>query len=569
MDNVDGRVQKHCEPCCKEKKTTPASFYCKHCREFLCLECSSQHNRFGFMSDHKIVDWQTEETDEDDVDMFDYDQCELHGACVEIYCEDHDVLICAKCAFIDHKKCKNANQIDEISMNKTIEEFQKQITICNENAKEIIGSFNEIGFKEREEVRAKALKMKSEECAKIDIKLEGFLSAIESAAKDARSSMNHELSAVSNIHVELEQWIRSLNVASKQGLTDKCFILSKSLRTKVMKHEEFLRQQNLDSTSLSIHTEHMFKESGIQQKHDVAVQVNSSDISHQNENTKPIKNTVIRKTVSLQRQVTLSVETYSDNEDPFISGIDFLEDGRLVALDNANNKCLVLGGNLHILGQPFTFFTKPLDICAYKGNQAAVTSGNYIYFLVVDQFNTTRLIRKVSTSASYFSISRFNRSGFLCSAYRDAKAPIREVDFEGNEIDFKDLSFADIKFEFYQSFSAYAEQLGIIILTDFDSNKLYMFNTHTGETICVEDKRIQGPRQVVIGSEETVLVSCEKNSSVCRINFDGQVLQSFEVEMQHPSALCISIDGTKLVVSNRSETMRTIQQYELTYTLNK
>ncbi|XP_052777588.1 uncharacterized protein LOC128214914 isoform X2 [Mya arenaria] len=559
VDAVGGRILQHCKPCYKDKKTTPASVYCKNCKEFQCLECSSHHKRYDFMSDHSIVDRQQAETEEH-VNMFGYDNCLVHGISVEIYCKDHDLLICAKCAFSNHKKCENAKHIDEFPVEKTIEEFKHRLTACCDKAEEFISNVNEIGIKEKDEAKAKADKMKSDFCDKMDKSLAEFLIEIDSAAKSAKSSMLPQVSGVSNIHDELNMWVNSLNNASKQGLSDKCYILSKSLETKLKENEEFLKHQYSDN--MSIHTEHtfVFKWNGIQQNTDVAVQANGSDFLHLEDDNPKAMDT---KTVSMNRKTTYS------SSNAYFSGIDFLKDGRLVAVDNRNKKCLILCENLQVLGKPFTFFTQPLDVCAYNDHQIAVTTGAQVYFLKVDRLNNIMLTRKVSTSAAYFAISRFNCSMFLCSIFENTKVPVRVVDFEGKETDFIDTLCPIAEFQIGDSFTTYAELLGIIILTDFKSNKVYMFNTHTGEKIIVDDKRIQGPRQVCMAPDDTVFVCCDINSSICRFTLDGQVLQAFTVPRNSFSAIRISQDGTKLVISRGSEPEPSIQLYELTYTLNK
>ncbi|XP_052777278.1 uncharacterized protein LOC128214698 [Mya arenaria] len=563
---VSGRIKKHCEPCCKDKKTTPASVYCKNCREFQCFECSSHHKRFAYLSDHDIVETHKAENDEHHVNMYGYDKCFVHGSSVEVYCEDHDALICLKCAFSDHKKCENAKHIEECSMELKIKEFKEVLTACCDKANEYIDNVKEIGVTEKEGVKAKAERIKSELCAKIDNNLAKYLGEIDIAAECAKSSVKDNVSDVSIIYEQLEQWTKCLDTASKQGFTDKSFILSQSLKVKAQEHKDFLNKQCLDTSSFKIHTEHMFREGSIEQTYDVTVQVNSSDILQQDGDSK--RSTDSKNIVELHRKASVLVKKYSNKEEPFVSGIDFLEDGRLLAVDNENDNCLVLDENLSILGKPFTFFnTKPFDICVYKETQAAVTCIGLIYFLKVDELNTIRLIRKVKISASYYSISRFNCSMFLCSTFDDSKAPVRVLDFKGKETDFNDIVFPKIKYEHFKSQCTFAEHLGIITLTDYDSNKVYLINTHTGKTIVVEDKTIENPSYVCMGPTDSVFVACGR--CIVRISLKGLILQTIEAQKQYPSALCISRDGAKIVVANRPLTGRVIQSYELTFSPDK
>ncbi|XP_052777996.1 tripartite motif-containing protein 29-like [Mya arenaria] len=154
-DAVAGRLQQYCKPCYKDKKTTPASVYCKSCKEFQCRECSSHHKRYDFMSDHDIVAKDQADSEDCDLSMYGCDTCSVHGSSVQIYCEDHDVLICTKCAFYDHKKCENAKHTDEFPLDKKIEQFRKSLTVCYDKAEEFINDVNEIGVKEKGEVKAR------------------------------------------------------------------------------------------------------------------------------------------------------------------------------------------------------------------------------------------------------------------------------------------------------------------------------------------------------------------------------------------------------------------------------
>ncbi|XP_052777995.1 uncharacterized protein LOC128215342 [Mya arenaria] len=309
VDAVGGRLQQRCAPCWLDKKTIPASVYCKNCKEFLCVECSFYHKRFSFMSDHDIVDpHQAEEPGEQRVKMYGYDKCSVHGTSVEIYCEDHDVFICAKCAFSDHKRCENAKHISEFSIDTTLEAFKEKLTKCCETAYKFIESVNEIGNKEKEKGRAKAEQIKSEFCEKIDKELAEFVNEIDYKADSARSSFQHNVAEVSNIHLELEMWMKNLCAAIQNGLSVESFILCKSLKTSVMKHEEFLKQQVIEDTYITtcINTEYVFKK-----KSDITVQVNSSDFEHQDKDSK--LNTVSRTIVSVNRKAMVPVKTYKNS----------------------------------------------------------------------------------------------------------------------------------------------------------------------------------------------------------------------------------------------------------------
>lgn len=88
------------------------------------------------------------------------------------------------------------------------------------------------------------------------------------------------------------------------------------------------------------------------------------------------------------------------------SGIAFLPDGRLVAVDNTNMKCLVYNYNLRVLkSQKLSF--EPLGVVSVSANEVAVTTGEAqtINFLKIKRNNkiTEDLYIAVSQNVDYFS----------------------------------------------------------------------------------------------------------------------------------------------------------------------
>jgi len=77
------------------------------------------------------------------------------------------------------------------------------------------------------------------------------------------------------------------------------------------------------------------------------------------------------------------VKTAGDQKLPFVTGLDFLSDGRVVAVDNHNRKCIVLSATLARLGSGYQFQYKPQDVTCFNGDNLAVTFGFVFYQTVV------------------------------------------------------------------------------------------------------------------------------------------------------------------------------------------
>ena len=77
------------------------------------------------------------------------------------------------------------------------------------------------------------------------------------------------------------------------------------------------------------------------------------------------------------------MKTAGDQELPFVTGLDFVSDGRVVAVDNYNRKCIVLNASLVRLGAGYQFQNIPLDVTCFNGDKLAVTHGFVFYQTVV------------------------------------------------------------------------------------------------------------------------------------------------------------------------------------------
>jgi len=75
----------------------------------------------------------------------------------------------------------------------------------------------------------------------------------------------------------------------------------------------------------------------------------------------------------LKHLMTLKlVKTDGDQEWPFVTGMDFLPDGRLAAVDEINCKCFILDDKLRRKGL-YNFEYRPQDVSCYNGDNLAVT----------------------------------------------------------------------------------------------------------------------------------------------------------------------------------------------------
>ena len=91
----------NCAPCLREDRSIDSTHYCKDCGEELCLQCVHQHKKFPTMRDHCI----SERQEQPDVQVrVALDTCDTHdGKVLDMFCSQHDRVLCAACVAMEHK----------------------------------------------------------------------------------------------------------------------------------------------------------------------------------------------------------------------------------------------------------------------------------------------------------------------------------------------------------------------------------------------------------------------------------------------------------------------------------
>jgi len=66
------------------------------------------------------------------------------------------------------------------------------------------------------------------------------------------------------------------------------------------------------------------------------------------------------------------VKAEGDAKKPWVTGLDFLADGRIAAVDFNNKTCFILNTDLQRLGSAYRFQQLPYDVTCYGENKLAV-----------------------------------------------------------------------------------------------------------------------------------------------------------------------------------------------------
>ncbi|KAH3815860.1 hypothetical protein DPMN_144394 [Dreissena polymorpha] len=256
-------------------------------------------------------------------------------------------------------------------------------------------------------------------------------------------------------------------------------------------------------------------------------------------------------------------QTGDDLHEPFLSGLDFLPDGRLVAVDNNNLKCIMMNDRLQLLGTPYKFNIYPYDVvCLSQCELAVTTLSKKVCLLSVSSDNVISLTRQINTSTCVFSICCMTPTTMVVSTY-DAPRPVRMITHGGVESDFDRVLFNKKTYKFEESKCTFVPSKNTLVLTDRDAHTVYMLDTVKGTSRAVTHDNIQEPIGACVGPGDSVLVCSMAKNSIVHLTVDGDILCTYHVDMRSPYTLCMKNDGSRFVVSGCKNGMKKLMMYKL------
>ncbi|KAH3735892.1 uncharacterized protein LOC127849713 [Dreissena polymorpha] len=394
-------------------------------------------------------------------------------------------------------------------------------------------------------------------------------SSIDSGSLDTLNELN--LGAL-----KIMRDLESVGMEEKEAIVSVAEDVRRELEAKMIKMKEVSERERMEA----MHDIYSATKSGVHELHATVValmdqlkSITEKTITHtitvdereyvKARDVQPIKKTSVQShpaTLELLMSADLS-SVERDEKEPYLTGMDFLSDGRLVAVDNKNCKCIVLNEQLNVLGTPYTFKAFPRDVASLTENEIAVTVANsYIYFLSVTTGSDLTLIKTIKTSFNVFSICRWTSASIVVGTYEDPR-PARIVSKDEEETEFEKIGFH--RYKLGDSKSTFVTDSKTLVFTDRFDHSVYLYDTSHGGFIKVQDENIQQPRCVCAGPGDTVFVCSRNTNSIVQMNVFGEILGNVQLDIKHPYSVAMSKDASKLAVSNSFDGARKLKVYRL------
>ncbi|XP_052215219.1 uncharacterized protein LOC127833809 isoform X1 [Dreissena polymorpha] len=460
-------VIRSCEPCMRKKSANTASVICKVCNEHLCGPCSHLHEIYK-PGEHKMVVIESVNSTPVEVNMKGMNMCQEHGKKIKFFCEDHSKLCCNTCSF-KHRKCDNVDELASISskegqelqhLNKTLLKLENEIASIGAECKlseDVLSETTASIAKQIDEMRGRIIELFDKAKTKMIEEADTFKA-------DEMKRLGEINKSSSNVKENINELLPVSSALVEHGTPQQKYIMAKIIKEKIKDITSNITEQRSKFVTSTVSLDFskqllsLLKEEGIiklqvERHHTDVVQTYLTEIQESSEVKAETTNlnkdcstdsaqSDPNKPVTMELLVSVDIkQTGDDLYEPYLSGLDFLPDGRLVAVENMNWKCIIMDDRLQILGTPYKFNAYPYDVvCLSQCEVAVTTNSKKVCLLYVSSDNVISLTRQINTSTYVFSICCMTPTTMVVSTYDDPR-PVRMINQTGVESDFDRVLF--------------------------------------------------------------------------------------------------------------------------------
>ncbi|KAH3870552.1 hypothetical protein DPMN_033740 [Dreissena polymorpha] len=500
-----------------------------------------------------------------------FDKCQEHAREIVFFCQDHSKLCCLSCVLI-HRKCDQLDEIAKVSTQTRpdLQGIKQSLIKLQSEADAIIADCeqSETGLNES------IAKISSEVETMKDRIIQQFEGAKQKLISEAKQFKTAEVKRIGNkrdaslkVKEVLNNVLSMCCVVLDRGTPSQQYIYSEQMKEKQKTIESTIDDQRKIKCSSTMTVSFSKQVTSLLEMGSNSIKLNYDD--NKTVNTSLLSLSPQPRPVTLELLVSVDLTNTGDDEkEPLLTGLDFLPDGRLVAVDNFNMKCIILNEQLQRLGTPYKFKGYPYSVVCVSHDTLCVTFNDAVCLLSVSTDNTITLTREIKTSSEFGSICCMSPSHMVVSTYDDPR-PARMISVDGVESDFDhSLTFPTKTYKAGDSKCTYVQSKNTLVLTDRFAHTVYMHDTLNGTSTAVTNENIQKPRGACVGPGDTVLVCSGNKHSIVHLTIDGKILGTYPVDMKYPYSICVSKDGTRLAVSNSAEGTAKLQLYKISPAMN-
>lgn len=548
MDSDDGEIC-ICSHCAVDGLSQEACSFCYNCKKYFCSSCNVSHGRF--FASHKTAERKELQKLHEIRSVI---QCEEHGKeKVELYCPEHESVLCKLCRKFKHRKCDViplAIACENANVEKDFIESFECLYELNESAKSL---------KEQYRFKQNAISRKTENLRN-DIQelregLDDMLSCYEKQLKDFERKNEQKVTGMKEAYEYFVDRIGSqleLVGESRRNL-DRERLFVRTVQTKQTCVELRSSMENIESDVAELDSLHLFDErlpSCVRQLcnlgNDEVDEVNNAEISF----------TSMKKPELITITKEYDVRVPGDEEFPLITGCSFLTDNLILLCDNSNRKLKTFQTNTEaIFEAPVP--DGPFDVARAGKNKAIESVPNVKCVQLVTVDPDIEIEKQVGIGHKCYGVAVHNEYWFVCVADPDTNTYGVQMLSSEEETVIKFIGHFDVGHPGYVDISNdgcaiyYGGGLGATAYVKCVTKDEW----DDGSCFTYKDAKLNDPKSIIVDTAGNALI-CDKEANIVEVisvnegKSFGKILLCGDDNICQPTSMCMNRKQSILVVAS-------------------
>ena len=549
-----------CGMCEHRHISKPSEAWCRECEEGLCTECIEYHSSWKLSRGHTtipIAEYQKLPSYVLEIK----EHCNEHHEKFNLYCKEHECPCCVICNVENHKDCKEATFLGNITKN------VKTSTMFNETEHLIKEMFENIGkIRQNRETNSSSVKEQKriiqDEIQELRTKVNNHLDKLQGnlmkelieLEKQVTEETRELLVSLDEKQKKLIEYQTNIVNIKKYASELQTFIAVKQIEKDVKTHDTCLQSlvnsDSLKQTKLTYKIDTSLKNitTSIQKFAKVVVESKPCEVVFVRRKDKQAQMMVAELSPPMSvENIQLNLKKKINIKGTNIRGCFLLPDGRMVfSCYNSDTVRFINkeGVELFQIGQDKTG-SCTYDTVYIKDNNSVAVSSGYIGkgCITIIDIESQKVMTTISINTNSYGMAVRGRTIYYCAWYKGLKM-----------LNLSDRSVSDI----------ISSDMSNVTYVATSGDKLYYTNTDTNTVICCDlhgttqwefndESVLQRPRGVSVDNDGNVYVVGYSINNVVVISPDGQrhrqLLSSMD-GLSNPSVLDYDKSRNKLLVVN-------------------
>ncbi|XP_045192922.2 E3 ubiquitin/ISG15 ligase TRIM25-like [Mercenaria mercenaria] len=536
------RNDRKCSPCAENDEIVQALYWCPTCREALCDMCTKSHRGMKITKSHALMD--IDDLKERPVHMIrSREICPEHrGKLLDLYCQDHQCMVCNTCVAIHHRRCDTILAIDRVARTnrsqKTNKSLQQRLRHCI-NVVDHVLSIKEQSkarlITRKEGILDEVAKLKMSIIQLLDELEEKMKDEIDAVCRDYEDILQGKIDRSKGLRDSIQSALSTIQSTLDAGTDYQQVLATQTLKEEVEKYEHMADNERIDYKDVDL----MFTaDENLVRMAKMVDRMGYVEISEKREMSKPFRH------CSAQKNGIINGKVKGDRNGCIFNSVDISDTGEII-LSDFNNCCVKLFDAFGMFRSSSKLNSPPRGVSMLPDRMAAVAlPEECVIKLMSVEGKFLSNVRELHTSFKAYRISNY-RGKLVGILYSKACRSLSIIERNGRvektmtrKRDYKGLGGV-----------AYDPVKNYIYMSDRDAISCY---NGAGKQVFRNTYRRTDLRGMALDCQGNIYVCSHDSGQVLQISPDGTLIKSILVPIS-PQDVAIEPMGNKMVVVGLGE----------------